>query len=251
MSNISLRGKVALVTGGSRGIGAATARRLAAEGADVAISYVSAAEEARSVVKELRTSGATAAEFASDQSDPEAARRLVAAVLTSFGRLDILVNNAGVFVAGTVDDPARDDGAFARVWAVNVAGVVATTTAAARAMDGAGRIILVGSTGASHAPFPGLGDYVATKSAIAAYARAWSRDLGSRGITVNTVQLGAIDTEMSPDVDSDGGRAMVGLTALGRMGRPEEAAEVIAFLAGPGATYMTGSVVTVDGGMTA
>jgi 3-oxoacyl-[acyl-carrier protein] reductase len=250
MSSV-LQGKVALVTGGSRGIGAAAARRLAADGAAVAISYVTSHDSAKSVVKELRAAGAEAAGFASDQADPAAARRLVADTVNRFGRIDILVNNAGVLVTGVIDDAERDHESFARQFSINVAGVAATTAAAAAHMGRGGRIISVGSSGAHHAPFPGIGDYVASKAALAAYTRAWSRDLGPRGITVNTVQLGAVDTEMSPDTESDAGQAMIAMTSLGRMGLPEEAAEVIAFLAGPGSAYMTGSVVTVDGGMTA
>jgi 3-oxoacyl-[acyl-carrier protein] reductase len=250
MSHQPLAGKVALVTGGSRGIGEATALRLADDGADVAITYVSSGERARNVVSRIEERGARAEAFASDQADPEQAAHLVGEVMAAFGRLDILVNNAAIFVTGPIDAKETDQEAMGRQYAVNVAGVVAVTRAAAEVMGEGGRIVSVGSTSADRTPFPGLGDYSATKAAITAYTRAWARDLGPRGITVNAVQTSSIGTDMNPDVGqfADVQRSM---NALGRFGRPEEMGAAIAFLAGPDASFVTGATLNVDGGFNA
>ncbi|GII34001.1 SDR family NAD(P)-dependent oxidoreductase [Planotetraspora mira] len=250
MSHHPLAGKVALVTGGSRGIGEATALRLADDGADVAITYVSSGERARSVVSRIEQRGVRGRAFASDQADPEQAANLVDEVVAAFGRLDILVNNAGIFVTGPIDAEETDQAAMGRQYAVNVSGVVAVTRAAAKVMGEGGRIVSAGSVSADRTPFPGLGDYSATKAAITAYTRAWARDLGPRGITVNAVQTSSIATDMNPDVGpfADVQRSM---NALGRYGRPEEMAAAIAFLAGPDATFVTGATLNVDGGFNA
>ncbi|PZG10121.1 SDR family NAD(P)-dependent oxidoreductase [Nonomuraea aridisoli] len=251
MSQQPLAGKVALVTGGSRGIGAATALRLADDGADVAITYVSSHERAKSVVSRIEQRGVRGKAFASDQADPEQAASLVDQVMAEFGRLDILVNNAGIFVTGSIDAEETDQEAMARQYAVNVAGVVAVTRAAAKVMGEGGRIVSVGSTSGDRTPFPGLGDYSATKAAITAYTRAWARDLGPRGITVNAAQTSSISTDMNPDVGpfADVQRSM---NALGRYyGRPEEMAAAIAFLADPDASFVTGATLNVDGGFNA
>jgi NAD(P)-dependent dehydrogenase (short-subunit alcohol dehydrogenase family) len=188
--------------------------------------------------------------FASDQADPEQAANLVDEVVAAFGRLDILVNNAGIFVTGPIDAEETDQAAMGRQYAVNVSGVVAVTRAAAKVMGEGGRIVSAGSVSADRTPFPGLGDYSATKAAITAYTRAWARNLGPRGITVNAVQTSSIATDMNPDVGpfADVQRSM---NALGRYGRPEEMAAAIAFLAGPDATFVTGATLNVDGGFNA
>ena len=253
MSHQPLAGRVALVTGGSRGIGEATALRLADDGAHVAITYVSPGDRARSVVSRIEQRGVRAEAFASDQADPEQAAHLVDKVMAAFGRLDILVNNAAIFVTGPIDAEETDWEAMGRQYAANVAGVagvVAVTRAAATVLGEGGRIISVGSTAADRAPFPGLGDYAATKAAITAYTRAWARDLGPRGITVNAVQASSIGTDMNPDVGrfADVQRSM---NALGRFGRPEEMGAAIAFLAGPDAGFVTGATLNVDGGFNA
>ncbi|MCK6479336.1 MAG: SDR family oxidoreductase [Planctomycetes bacterium] len=245
-----LAGKVALVTGGSRGIGAAVARRLAAEGTDVALTYASSKGPAEALAKEIAATGVRAAAFAADQGDPAAAPGLVRAVLDRFGRLDILVNNAGVFVGWPVGDPAADGAALERLSSVNVAGVAALVRAAAPFLPEGGRIVTIGSCMAERFPFPGAADYCASKAAVAAYTRGWARDLGARGITVNTVQPGPIETDMNPD-GTDFAKTLKATIALGRYGRTEEVAAAVAFLAGPEASYVTGSALTVDGGFNA
>jgi 3-oxoacyl-[acyl-carrier protein] reductase len=242
-----LAGKVALVTGGSRGIGAATARALADDGADVAISYAASADKAEAVVAELKSKGVRAVAFKADQAIPAEVEGLVKSVVEHFGRLDILVNNAGVFVTGAVDDASASVDAFNRQVAVNVGGVVAAVRAASKVIGEGGRIITVGSVLGSLVPFPGLADYSATKAAVAVYTRGWSRDLGPKGITVNVVQAGATDTDMNP-ATGDFAKVLTASTSLGRYGRPEEIAAAIAFLASPAASYITGASLNVDGG---
>jgi NAD(P)-dependent dehydrogenase (short-subunit alcohol dehydrogenase family) len=245
-----LAGKVALVTGGSRGIGAATARALADDGADVAISYVASADKAAAVVREIEAKGARSAAFRADQADPAQVEGLIKAVIERFGHLDILVNNAGVFAGGTVDDPKSNPAELDRQFAVNVGGMVTAIRAASRVMGEDGRIISVSSCVATHTGFPGLADYAATKAAIVGYSKGAARDLAPRKITVNVVQPGAIDTEMAPQ-NGPFADYLHANTALGRYGRAEEIAAAIAFLASPGASYITGTVLTVDGGLNA
>jgi 3-oxoacyl-[acyl-carrier protein] reductase len=245
-----LSGKVALVTGGTRGIGAAVAHRLAEEGADVAISYRRSEERAAKVVAALDAVGVRAAAFEVDQSDPQHAKDVVADTVERFGRLDILVNNAGAYVIGLVDDPDVDEAALARQLATNVAGVAAITRAAAAVLPEGGRIITIGSLGADRVGFPGLADYAATKAAVAAYGRGWARDLGPRQITSNVIQPGAVDTDMNP-ADGPAADFVRSMTPLGRYARPDEVAALVAFLAGPEAAYISGAVINFDGGQSA
>lgn len=253
MSNASkkLAGKVALVTGGSRGIGAAIARALADDGADVAISYSASPDKAKAVVNDLLAKGVRAHAFKADQANAQEVSALVKSVVERFGHLYILVNNAGVFATGQVHDRANNLSELDHLFAVNVGGVASAVRAAAPLMSEGGRIISIGSVVGERSPFPGIGDYSATKAAILGYTRGWARDFGPRGITVNNVQPGPIDTDMNPAGNGDFSAAQSAATALGRYGKPEEVAAAVAFLASPAAAYITGTTLTVDGGFNA
>ncbi|MCV9939788.1 SDR family oxidoreductase [Boseaceae bacterium BT-24-1] len=248
----TLQGKVALVTGGSRGLGAIAAEALAEQGADVAISYVASAQKAQAVVEKLKAKGARALAIQSDQADMAAAKPLVDKVVAHFGKLDILVNNAAVVVTGQmVDDPALDAARLDRLWQINVMGTVATTRAAAPVLSDGGRIIFIGSLNGSHAIFPGVADYAGSKAALNGYARGVARDLGKRNITVNVVQPGAMPTDMMVDAlgSTDAPDAFLDMHPIRRLAKLEEVAAVVTFLAGPNAGYMTGATIDVAGGL--
>ena len=247
---LPLAGKAALVTGGSRGIGAAIVRRLAEEGADVAFSYSAAREPADKVVKAIEALGRRALAVKADQAIPDQAAGLVRQAHAAFGHLDILVNSAGIFALGMVGDPATDTDHLDRLLDINLKGVVATVRAAVPLLSDGGRIVCIGTAAASHVPFPGAADYVASKAAVAGYSRGLARELGGRRITINVVQPGPINTEMNPE-DGPMAEPMKLLTALKRYGQPEEVAAAVAFLAGPDAGYITGAILNVDGGMAA
>jgi 3-oxoacyl-[acyl-carrier protein] reductase len=245
-----LQNKIALVTGGSRGIGAAIARRFASEGCHVAISFTASRDKALSLVKELQKKGIDAIALQADQGDLLQVNTCVQKVGEHFGKIDILVNNAGIYAGGSIDDPNLDIDAMTRMMAVNVGGVFATTRAAVLLMQEGGRIITIGSINGERITSSGGADYAATKAALVGYTHGWARDLGARKITVNLVQPGPIDTDMNPanTTHADMIRKSV---ALGRYGTPEEIASAVAFLASEDASYVTGTVLTVDGGFLA
>jgi len=240
----SLAGKSALVSGGSRGIGAATARRLAKDGAAVAFTYAVSTEKAAALVAEIEADGSEALAINADSADPKAVQRAVAQTAGRFGRLDILVNNAGILLRGPVDTFSLAD--FDRMIAVNVRAVFVAVQSALAHMGEGGRIITVGSVTAERSGFPGASVYSMTKAAVAALTRGLARDLGSSGITVNTVQPGPTETDMNPDENI---RAMLRpMLALGRIGKDSEIASLIAYLASPEASFVTGAAFTIDGG---
>ncbi|WP_420567680.1 SDR family NAD(P)-dependent oxidoreductase [Thalassovita sp.] len=236
----SLAGKTALVTGGSRGIGAAIAQRLAQAGANVVITYQSNAEAADKVVAACKGSGAQARAVQCDAGDVKSGQALVA----DLGSLDILVNNAAVLTA--VDLKECDEAAFDQNIAVNQKGVFFLTQAAAKAMGPGGRIVNIGSIFGETVPFPGIDLYSMTKFAMAGLTRAWARDLAEDGITVNCIQPGPINTDMNPE-DGALAEAMLPRSPIGRYGRPEEIAEMVAYLCGPNTDNVTGSVLNNDG----
>jgi len=244
----SLKKKVALVTGGSRGIGAAVVRRLAHEGADVAFTYSQSAKAAVALVKEIESTGVKAKGYLADAAAPKSLPRLVAKVLKDFGKLDILINNAGVFLGGRIGDIKSAD--YERVRRINVDAVFALTNAAVKKMKAGGRIINISSVLGERAAGPDMGVYNATKFAVTGFSRSWAKDLGEKGILVNAVQPGPIDTELNPE-SGESAAYQKARTALGRFGRPEEVAGAVAFLAGPDATYITGATLNVDGGTNA
>ncbi|QSR17272.1 3-oxoacyl-ACP reductase family protein [Novosphingobium sp. KA1] len=250
MTNLThpLTGKVALVTGGSRSIGAAIARKLAADGAAVAITYSASPDRAAQVVADIEAAGGKAVAIEADAGNPEAVRAAVAQTVSTFGGIDILVNNAGVAINAPLDDYKFED--YERMVAVNVTGVFVATQEAVRHMTPGGRIIHIGSSMTRYAAFPTASVYTLTKGAITGFNRSLVRDLGPKGITVNTVHPGPTDTDMNP---ADGPvAAIVGPgMAIGRYGQPSEIASVVAFLASPDAAFVTGADIVADGGLTA
>src|SRR5882757_4186249 len=243
-----LDGKVALVTGGSRGIGAAIAKRLAADGASVALTYSKGADAAASVVKEIERGGAKAIAIQADASDAEAVRNAVEKTVTTLGRLDVLVNNAGTAIPKPFEEATLEE--MDRVLDINVRGVFVATQAALKHMKSGGRIIMIGSAVGERVVVPGLVPYAATKGAVKMFTQALSREVGSRGITVNNVQPGPIDTELNP-ATSEWAVPQKTATALDRYGHVDEIAAMVAFVASPESAYITGANLTVDGGMNA
>ncbi|MEU2554148.1 SDR family oxidoreductase [Streptomyces sp. NPDC014940] len=240
-----LGGKVALVTGGSRGIGAAAALRLAHEGADVAITYVQDREAARDVVQKIESTGRRGLAVQADAADVSAVVRAVATAADRFGRLDVLVNNAGVGVLGPIDGLTMAD--VDRVLAVNVRGVFAASQAAAARLENGGRIISLGTALSRYAGGPGGTLYAMSKSALIGLTKALARELGPRGVTVNLIQAGPVDTDMNP-ADGPFAEPQRATTALGRFGSADEIASLIAYLAGEEAGYITGTELNADGG---
>jgi 3-oxoacyl-[acyl-carrier protein] reductase len=243
-----LEGKIALITGGSRGIGAAIAKRLATDGAKVAITYMKGADAAASVVKEIEGAGGKAIAIQADAADAEAVKTAVEKSVATFGRLDVLVNNAGTAIPKTFEETTLEE--MDRVLDINIRGVFLATQAALKHMKSGGRIISIGSSVGEHVVVPGLVAYSATKGAVKIFTQALSRELGSRGITVNNVQPGPIDTELNPAA-SEWAVPQKAATALDRFGHVDEVAALVAFVAGPESSYVTGANLTVDGGMNA
>lgn len=241
-------GKVALVTGGSRGIGAAIAARLAELGSDVAITYAQSKERADEVVDTIKAHGRRGLAIKADSADANEVQAAVGQAVDEFGRLDVLVNNAGIFPFGPIDDTTLEE--VDRALGIHARAVYLASQAAVRHMTAGGRIISIGSNLAERVPFSGVTLYSMSKSALLGFTRGLARELGERGITVNLVQPGSTDTDMNPadGPTADGQRA---LTALGHYANPTDIANTVAFLAGDGARNITGSVLTVDGGTNA
>jgi 3-oxoacyl-[acyl-carrier protein] reductase len=243
-----LEGKIALITGGSRGIGAAIAKRLASDGANVAITYTKGADAAASVVKEIERAGGKAIAIQADAADADAGQAAVEKTVATFGRLDVLVNNAGTAIPKTFEETTLEE--MDRVIDINVRGTLVATQAALKHMKSGGRIIMIGSSVGERVLTPGLVAYSATKGAVKMFAQGLSREVGSRGITVNNVQPGPIDTDLNPAA-GDWALPQKATTALDRYGHVEEVAALVAFVAGPEASYITGANLTVDGGTNA
>ena len=243
-----LEGKVALITGGSRGIGAAIAKRLAADGANVAITYTKGADAAASVVKEIERAGGKAIAFQADSTDAAAINAAVEKAATAFGRIDVLVNNAGTAIPKRFEDTTLEE--LDHMIALNIRGTFVATQAALKHMKNGGRIIMIGSCVGERMMTPGLVPYSATKGAVKIFTQGLSREVGSRGITVNNVQPGPIDTDLNP-ATGDWAVPQKAATALDRYGHVEEIAAMVAFIAGPESSYITGANLTVDGGMNA
>lgn len=244
----TLAGKVALVTGGSRGLGAAIAKRLAHDGAAVALTYTSSTQKADEVVRDIEAAGGKALAIRADSADVEAVKHAVAQTVNTFGRLDILVNNAGVLALAPIDQFSIEE--FDRSVAVNIKGVFVATQEAVRHMGEGGRIIMIGSVNSDSMPFAGGSIYALTKGAIASFTRGLARDLGSRGITVNNIQPGPINTDMNP-ADGDFAADLTKIIALGRYGQGDEVAGMVSYLASPEAAFVTGASLKIDGGFTA
>ena len=247
-SPLTLTGKVALVQGGSRGIGAAIVRRLALQGAHVAFTYVSSAGPAQALADEISAAGGKALALHADSADASAVQQAVQNTVEAFGRLDILVNNAGVLAVAPVAE--FDLAEFDRMLAVNVRSVFVASQAAAPHLGQGGRIINIGSTNAERMPFAGGAPYAMSKSALVGLTKGLARDLGPQGVTVNNLQPGPVDTDMNP-ADGDFADSLIPLMAVGRYGHAEEIASFVAYLAGPEAGYITGASLTVDGGFSA
>lgn len=243
-----LSGKIALVTGGARGIGAAIARRLAADGASVAFTYSKSADAAAAVARDIEKAGGKALAIQADATNAAAANNAVEQTVRQLGRLDILVNNAGTAIPKPFEEATIEE--LDTILNLNVRGVFITTQAALKHLGAGGRIINIGSAVGERASAPGLAAYAATKGAVKMFTQGLARELGPRSITVNNVQPGSTDTELNP-ASGDWAAPQIASTSLGRYGRPEEIAAMVAFVAGPDAGYITGANLTVDGGTNA
>ena len=244
----TLEEKVVLVTGGSRGIGAAIAKRLAADGANVAITYTKGADAAASVVKEIERIGRKAIAIQADAADAEAVKAAVEKTVATLGGLDVLVNNAGTAIPKKFEETTLEE--MDRMIDINIRGAFVATQAALKHMKAGGRIIMIGSCVGERMMTPGLVPYSATKGAVKMFSQGLSREVGNRGITVNNIQPGPIDTELNPAA-GEWAAPQKANTALNRYGSVDDVAALVAFVAGPEASYITGANLTVDGGTNA
>ena len=248
MNMNKLEGKIALITGGSRGIGAAIAKRLAADGANVAITYTKGADAAASVVKEIERAGRKAIAIQADAADAEAVKAAVEKTVATLGGLDVLVNNAGTAIPKRFEETTLEE--MDRMIDINIRGAFVATQAALKHMKDGGRIIMIGSCVGERMMTPGLVPYSATKGAVKMFTQGLSREVGNRGITVNNIQPGPIDTELNPAA-GEWAAPQKANTALNRYGSVDDVAALVAFVAGPEASYITGANLTVDGGTNA
>ena len=248
MNMNKLEGKIAIITGGSRGIGAAIAKRLASDGAKVAITYSKGTDAAAAVVKEIERNGGKAIAIQADATDANAVKAAVDKTVATLGGLDILVNNAGTAVPKTFEETTLEE--LDRLIDLNIRGVFVATHAALKHIKNGGRIITIGSCVGERVMTPGLVPYSATKGAVKMFAQGLSREVGARGITVNNVQPGPIDTDLNP-ASGDWAVPQKAATALNRYGTVDEVASLVAFIAGPESSYITGANLTVDGGTNA
>jgi 3-oxoacyl-[acyl-carrier protein] reductase len=244
----NLSGKVALVTGGSKGIGAAIAKRLAADGTAVALTYASSPQKADEVVRAIESADGRALAIRADSTDASAVKGTVAETVKTFGRLDILVNNAGIAVLAPIDEFSLED--FDRLVAVNIKGVFVATQEAVRHMGEGGRIIMIGSVNSDLVPFPGGSVYALTKAAVAGFTRGLARDLGPRGITVNNIQPGPVDTDMNP-ADGPFAEGLKKTLSIPRYAQADEIAGMVSYLASAEAGFITGASLKIDGGFAA
>lgn len=248
--NKPLAGKVALITGGARGLGEATALAMAEQGADVAITYVQSTDRAEAVAEKIRALGVRSIAFKADQANRAQTKKLIEDVIDNFGKLDILVNNASIDQYGLVNDPEADQEAFDRFWAVTVTGLRDTVRAASRVISENGRIIMIGSPLGIRASGPGISDNAASKAAIDGYSRGVARDLASRGVTVNVVHAGLMPTELTAG-NTEALKPVLQLMCFPRFARLEEVVAPILFLASPAASFITGSSIEANGGFNA
>ncbi|WP_377705074.1 SDR family oxidoreductase [Pseudoduganella sp. UC29_71] len=247
-NNTTFANKVAFVTGGARGIGAAIVRRLAADGAAVAFTYQSSSDAADALAANITSAGGRALAIKADAADADAVVAAIGKTAAEFGKIDILVNNAGVLRMGDVGEFTLKD--FDDTVAVNIRAVFVAVQAVLPFMDKGGRIINIGSTNAIRMPFAGGAAYAMSKSALVGLVQGLSRDLAPRGITINNVQPGPVDTDMNPE-SGDFGGALHALMAIQRHGRPEEIAGMVAYVASPEAAFVTGAHLSIDGGFAA
>ncbi|WP_035644025.1 SDR family NAD(P)-dependent oxidoreductase [Flavobacterium sp. ASV13] len=246
----TLKGKTVFVTGGTRGMGAAIVKRLASEGANVIFSYVSSEETAESIVKGIKESGGESLAIKVDSSIKGALEKSIDEIALKYGKIDILVNNAAISIKGPLETASERTDEYDRQIDVNIRAVSEAVRTVIKYMPDGGRIVSIGSVGAKRIGSPYMSDYIATKAAIGAYTRGLAWDLAPRNITVNTVEPGAIDTDMLPG-DEAIREAFINAIPLKRFGKPEEVAGLVNFLAGPESGYITGSSFTIDGGISA